>query len=185
MHEFEKKIVKKLNQHKSKTLDLLSAAISNVPFLVAIWIVIGIFLIIRDSLVGLFVCLGLAIVFIIHFIISDGILKWGAKKLFFARVRPYKAYPDEIRAIGKKFLDASFPSSHVASMVGGLVVLVYFYRSFFPFAIITVIIMSWSRLRNGMHYPSDILAGIILGLLYGYLALTILKLFGTQLILIF
>jgi membrane-associated phospholipid phosphatase len=35
--------------------------------------------------------------------------------------------------------------------------------------------MGWSRLRNGMHYPSDILAGIILGILYGYLALAILK----------
>ena len=176
MHEFEKKIVKMFSWPKSKTLDFLSSAISNVPFLIAAWIIIGIFLIIRDSLVGLFVCFGLAIVFVVHFIISEGILKWGGKIFSLARVRPYKAYPNEIRAIGKKFLDASFPSSHVASMVGGLTVLVYFYRSTLPFAIIAVIILSWSRLRNGMHYPSDILAGIILGLLYGYLALTMLKL---------
>ena len=177
MHEFEKKIVKILNQHKSKTLDSLSAAISNVPFLVAVWIMIGLFLIICDSLVGIFVCFGLAIVFAIHFLISEGILKWGGKIFSLERVRPYKAYPNEIRAIGKKFLDASFPSSHVASMVGGLTVLVYFYRSVFPFAIVAIIILGWSRLRNGMHYPSDILAGIILGLLYGYLALEILKIF--------
>jgi len=185
MHEFEKKIVKKLNQHKSKTLDFLSSIISDVSFLIAVWIIIGIFLIIRYSLVGIFVCFGLAIVFAIHFIISEGVLKWGGKMFSLSRVRPYKAYPNEIRAIGKKFLDASFPSSHIASMVGGLTVLVYFYKSVLPFAIISVIILSWSRLRNGIHYPSYILAGIALGLLYGYLALIILKLFGTQLILIF
>ncbi|HOW60820.1 MAG TPA: phosphatase PAP2 family protein [Candidatus Moranbacteria bacterium] len=177
MHEFEKKIVKILNQHKSKTLDLLSSIISNVPLLITVWVVIGIFLIIRDSFIGLFVCFGLAIVFIIHFIISEGIFKWGVKKFLFERVRPYKAYPEEIRAIGKKFMDASFPSSHMASLVGGLMVLTYFYKSTFPFAVISVLVMGWSRIRNGMHYPSDILAGVVLGLFYGYLALEILKIF--------
>jgi membrane-associated phospholipid phosphatase len=63
----------------------------------------------------------------------------------------------------------------MASLVGGLVVLTYFYRSALPFAIVSVLIVGWSRLRNGMHYPSDILAGIMLGFLYGYLALEILK----------
>lgn len=177
MHEFEKKIVKMLNQHKSKTLDIFSNAVSNVTLLIIVWIGIGIFLIIRDSLIGLFVCLGLAIVFAIHFVISEGIFKWGVKKFLFNRVRPYKAYPQEIRAIGKKFMDASFPSSHVASLVGGLTVLTYFYKPALPVAVISVFVMGWSRLRNGMHYPSDILAGIILGLFYGYLALEILKIF--------
>ena len=63
----------------------------------------------------------------------------------------------------------------MASLTGGLVVLTYFYRQVLPFAIIAIIIMGWSRLRNGMHYPSDILAGIALGILYGYLTLAILK----------
>jgi len=175
MHEFEKKIVIALNRHKSKTLDFLSALISSVSLLVFIWIAIAIFLIMRDLLVGLFVCLGLAIVFTIHFLISEGIFKWGGKMFSIERLRPYRAYPDEVRAIGKKFLDASFPSSHMASLVGGLVVLTYFYKAVFPFAIISIIIMGWSRLRNGMHYPSDILAGITLGIVYGYLALAILK----------
>ena len=177
MHEFEKKIVKMFNQHKSKTLDAFSAAISNVPFLVIIWIAIGIFIIIRDSLIGLFVCFGLALVFAIHFIVSEGVFKWGVKKFLFERIRPYKAYPEEIRAIGKKFMDASFPSSHVASLVGGFTVLAYFYKPVLPLAVVSVLIMGWSRIRNGMHYPSDVLAGIVLGLFYGYLALEILKLF--------
>lgn len=175
MHEFEKKIVKIFNWPKSKTLDFLSAVISNIPFLIAAWILIGIFLIIHDGLVGFFVCLGLAIVFVIHFLISEGIFKWGAKTFSLERIRPYKAYPNEIRGIGKNFLDTSFPSSHMTALVGGFFVLVYFYKVVLPFSIIAIVIMGWSRIRNGMHYPSDILAGIALGSLYGYLALIILR----------
>lgn len=175
MHEFEKKIVIMFNRDKSKTIDFFSALISNVPLLVVFWIAIAAFIIIRDLLLGVFVCFGLVIVFVIHFVVSDGIIKYCGKKLSLERKRPYKAYPEEIRAIGKQFLDSSLPSSHVSGMVGGLVVLVYFYRSVLPVAIVIVILLGWSRLRNGMHYLSDILAGIILGLLYGYLALTILK----------
>ena len=175
MHEFEKKVVKFFSYPKSEFLDCLSYTISCVPLLIIAWAIIGIFIIIRDSLVGFFVCFGLAIVFSIHIFISEIILKrWLKVK----RLRPCKAYSKEIKAIGKSNLDStSFPSSHVSGLVGGLFVLTYFYEMILPFSIIAVIIMAWSRLRNGMHYPTDILAGIILGLFYGYLALIILRIF--------
>ena len=112
-------------------------------------------------------------VFALHFAISEGVFKWGGKRLAFGRVRPYKKYPDEIRSIGKKFSDSSFPSSHVAAMVGGFAVLTYSYAFLWPVAIAVVLLMGWSRIRNGMHYPSDILAGIVLGLAYGYLAISL------------
>lgn len=174
MHRFEKKIVLIFNGSKSKAIDSFSSLISNVPLLVTFWIVVAVFIIISDSLLGVFVCFGIAIVFIIHFVVSEGIIKYCGKLLSMERKRPYKAYPEEIRAIGKKFLDSSLPSSHVASMVGGLVVLVYFYHFMWPWAIIIVALLGWSRMHNGMHYPSDILAGIVLGFAYGYLALLIL-----------
>lgn len=177
MHKLEKKIVMMLNRDKSKKIDFFSNIISSVPLLVAFWIAIAAFIIIHDSLLGLFVCFGIAIVFVIHFVVSEGIIKYCGKKLSLERKRPYKAYPEEIRAIGKKFLDSSLPSSHVSSMVGGLVVFVYFYQFFWPWAIVIVALLGWSRIHNGMHYPSDILAGIVLGLAYGYLALLILGMF--------
>jgi len=177
MHKFEKKIVIMLNRNKSKTIDLFSNLISNILVLVAFWVIVAVSIIIHDSLLGLFVCFGLAIVFIIHFVVSDGIIKYCGRKLSLERKRPYKAYPEEIRAIGRKFLDSSLPSSHVSSMVGGLVVFVYFYQFFWPWAIIIVALLGWSRIHNGMHYPSDILAGIALGMVYGYLALLILGMF--------
>lgn len=163
------------NKHRSKKLDLFSAFISNVPLLVAFWVVVACIIVLHEPLTGFFVCLGLAIVFIMHFVVSEGILKYCGKLLSLERMRPYKEYPNEVRAIGKKFLDSSFPSSHVASMVGGLVILVYFYQFLWLGAVVVTAFLSWSRLHNGMHYPSDIVAGIILGLAYGYSTLLILS----------
>lgn len=177
MHRFEKKVVIMFNRNKSKTIDSFSALVSSIPLLIAFWIAIVAFIIIHDLLLGVFVCLGLAIVFVVHFVVSEIIIKYCGKLLSVERKRPYRAYPEEVRAVGQKFLDSSLPSSHISSMVGGLVVFVYFYQFFWPWAIIIVALLGWSRMHNGMHYPSDILAGIALGLAYGYLALLILGMF--------
>ena len=176
MHEIEKGIVIFFNQHKSKILDNASAFISSVSFLIAFWFVVAATIIYRDLLVGAFVCLGLVIVFMLHFIVSEGILKWGAKKMKLVRLRPYKAYPNEIRGIGRRFSDSSFPSSHLASMVGGLYVFSSYYTHYITYCVVMIILLSWSRIRNGMHYPTDILAGILLGLGYGYVTIILMKL---------
>lgn len=173
MDEFEKKMILFFNKHRSKSFDAFSGFANNVPFLIIVWIAIGFFIIFSDIFAGISVCLELAVVFALHFAISEGILKWGGKKLALERVRPYIKYPAEIKSIGKKFSDSSFPSSHVSAMVGGLTVLVSAYAFLWPIAVAIVLLLGWSRLRNGMHYPSDILAGIVLGLAYGCSALWI------------
>jgi undecaprenyl-diphosphatase len=171
MNNFEKKIVIFINQHRWKKIDALSRLLSSVTFLVFLWIAIAIFVVFSNLFVGISICIALAIVFTLHFAISEGLLKLGGKLFSFERVRPYIAYPGDIVPIGKNFLSSSFPSCHVSAMVGGLVVLTYFYIFLWPAAVFLALLTGWSRIRNGMHYPSDVLAGIILGLMYGYLAL--------------
>ncbi len=78
-------------------------------------------------------------------------------------------------AVGKAFTDSSFPSSHMASTLGVLTVFVYFYRKTWPLALIFVLLMAFARMHNGMHYPTDVLAGTILGLGYGLLAIYIVN----------
>lgn len=177
MREFEKRIILLLRKPSSKILDILSYLISNIYFLFILWLAMIAFVLSKDFFAGIFVVLGLLAVFLLHFIISEGIFKWGGKKFSFERLRPYKAHPELITPIGKKFQDSSLPSSHLASTVGGLVVLVFFFKFFWLIAIILTLLLAWSRLRNGMHYPSDILVGIVLGILYGYLSLWGLRLF--------
>lgn len=68
----------------------------------------------------------------------------------------------------------SFPSGHIAAATvyyGGLA-LVFFFRTRRPWAraigvviaVIGVGFTTWARLYQGMHYPTDAVAGIILGL---------------------
>lgn len=174
MDEFEKKIVLFFRKPHSKMLDIFSHLISSVYLLLFFWFSVVVSVMFFDFINGLYLVLGLAIVFILHFIISEGIFKWGGRRFSFERLRPYKAHPELIQPIGKKFHDSSLPSSHLASMVGGMMVLVSFYKFLWLFAIIVAALLSWSRIRNGMHYPSDVLVGIALGFMYGYLALLIL-----------
>lgn len=182
IHQLEKNSVIFFNKPKSKLADRFSAFVSNVTFLVLAWILIALSAVIHDLISGFFVAVGLAMVFLLHFAISEGVFKWGAKKLNIERKRPYIAYPQQIRGIGKQFGDSAFPSSHVAAMTGGLFVLVTFYKILLIPAFLVVLIMGLSRLRNGMHYPSDIIAGVVLGLIYGWSAMQMMQLIIKHLI---
>jgi membrane-associated phospholipid phosphatase len=167
----EKRIVIFLNSFHWKSLDFISEMISNITVLIVLWSSIILYSMTIDFRFGLNVLIKLILVFGVHYVISEGIIKYGAKKLSLQRKRPYTAYPNEIKGIGRNFSDSSFPSSHVSSVVGGLVILYSVYPLAWPALVLFAILLGLSRLHNGMHYPSDILAGIVLGLGYGWLTL--------------
>lgn len=171
MHELEKKIVFFLNKPRIGYIDDFSAVISSIPFLLLAWFTVAAGILLYDIIVGIFVFMGLAIVFLLNLIVGEIIFKKGSKIFSLQRLRPYKAYPQKIHPIGENFSDSSFPSNHIASMTGGMLILVYFYPVILFPAVCMVLLISWSRLHNGMHYPTDILAGIFLGLGYGFVAL--------------
>jgi undecaprenyl-diphosphatase len=112
----------------------------------------------------------LAVLF--HFIVDEGLLKHSLKKYFF-RVRPYLAYPKEITPIGFHQKDSSFPSSHMAIAFSIFTVYFHYYWTCWPLMLIFVISLAFSRLHKGLHYPSDELAGAMLGIVYGAAALLI------------
>ncbi len=58
----------------------------------------------------------------------------------------------------------SFPSNHAANIFASMIYLSYNYRSFSPVFIIIAILVAYSRVYVGVHYPIDVLAGILLGL---------------------
>lgn len=80
------------------------------------------------------------------------------------RPRPYVAHAEIITSIGKKYSDSSFPSSHVTLTVALITVLILLFPAIRPYAILYALLMAWSRIHNGMHYPSDVLIGAILGI---------------------
>ncbi len=100
-------------------------------------------------------------------LINEWLFKMFLTEIGIFRPRPWTIHPD-ILAIGHAFRDSSFPSSHMAFTTLLVMIVTYFEKRFLTFGILIIILMWLSRIHNGMHYPSDILIGTIMGVLYGY-----------------
>lgn len=98
-------------------------------------------------------------------IINNGILK-----NLVARVRPYDVVPGLIRLIPKQ-TDFSFPSGHTASSFAAASVMFRkLPRKFGIPVVVLAVLIGFSRLYLGVHYPTDVLFGALSGILIGYLA---------------
>ena len=79
-----------------------------------------------------------------------------------ARPRPFRVLPDArlLIGIGGSY---SMPSSHAMNWFGAaMVTAIYYWRSIFVMLPLAALV-GFSRIYNGVHYPSDVLAGAILG----------------------
>jgi len=88
--------------------------------------------------------------------------------------------PPEINAEGvdmaaSKGSHNSMPSSHAANWFCGTMVLFLFYRRSLWFMLPLALGVSFSRLYNGVHYPSDVLAGAIIGAGYAAAAAIVIE----------
>lgn len=86
-----------------------------------------------------------------------------------ARARPYNAIEGLIPIVTKPS-EFSFPSGHAASSLASASV---FYRKlpkkYGIMAVVIAVLISLSRLYVGVHYPTDVIAGIISGIGCSYL----------------
>lgn len=82
------------------------------------------------------------------------------------RIRPCNILPD-VRTLVNCTQSFSFPSSHAVNNFAGAVFLSRFYPRFKVSFYIAATLMALSRVFVGVHYPSDILSGIIIGVSVG------------------
>lgn len=79
-----------------------------------------------------------------------------------ARVRPYDAYPF-LEAVVHKPHDWSFPSGHSVNVFAAATAIFLNHKRWGVFALIVAAFVAFSRLYNCVHYPTDVLAGIVIG----------------------
>lgn len=98
-------------------------------------------------------------------------------KNYVARVRPYEVI-DGLNCLVKKASDWSFPSGHAsASFASAVVIFKSRPKRLGVPCMILAFLIACSRLYVGIHYPSDVVCGAIIGTL---LALIMFWLFGER-----
>lgn len=102
-------------------------------------------------------------------------------KNWVARVRPYEVIEGLTTIVGKQH-DFSFPSGHSTnSLAAAAVIFAMVPRKYGVPTLILAVLIALSRLYVGVHYPTDILGGLIVGTLAAEIAYRALKKFAPKL----
>lgn len=157
-------IIKKYIQNKY--LDILMIIITSMGNLGMIWIVIVIVLLLDKpyKMIGNVVLITL----IISTVIGEGIIKHLVRRL-----RPCSKFND-IKLLIKKPLSYSFPSGHTLSSFAVASVLSVFFVEYQLIFIGIAFLIALSRIYLYVHYPTDVIAGVIFGVLCSKLVFIIL-----------
>lgn len=119
--------------------------------------------------------LTMAIALILSLIMCNGVMK-----NVFHRVRPFIQDPTlvetELFGIFSTIHDWSFPSGHTSASFAAALACFMWYKKEGITMIVIAAIISLSRLYLTVHFPTDVLASLILGSLYGVLSYYIVKL---------
>jgi undecaprenyl-diphosphatase len=96
-------------------------------------------------------------------------------KKFASRTRPFESL-NQIRVLERKPSSQSFPSWHVYNVVSQGLMFIYLFNNLIVIivAIVCSIIVAISRIQLGVHYPSDVIAGGLFGILGFFIALYII-----------
>jgi len=157
----------------------------------ALWTVPLVLLVLGVIVRGGFRARGFMVVALLAVLLGDSVAGYGIKKAV-GRLRPHQsefgvrqlslAYPpwkglfspvqeqtslrDSTETVGR-----SFPSNHAANTACVAMLAAIFFRRLGWLAFFPALLVSYSRIYTGSHWPSDVLGGICLGLAVAMLTL--------------
>lgn len=150
-------------------LDVVMKAASRLGDAGLLWIVTGVLLLIfaktRRGGAGMLASLA------VEFVICDLIIK-----KIVLRPRPYLGI-SQLQLLVAPEISTSFPSGHSASSFACAYLLTRAFGKNGAWAYIPAAVIALSRVYVGVHYPSDVAAGIVLGTLVGVAMYALLRRF--------
>jgi len=156
------------------SLDILGILCADfLIFAIPLFIIFFYFFNRRSRLVSIFlkIILAVALAYLISHLLNY------ALGVFFVRSRPFVAYPTiyQLSKFWASPQDFSFPSDHTAAaFVAGLMVFMD-WKKFGSILLFFALIIGLSRIFVGVHYPLDILGGILTALLSVWIVNMIFK----------
>ncbi len=130
------------------------------------WIALALILICTKKYRRAGICMGIALI--------CGVLVGNLTlKPLIGRIRPFDLRPTDLLISPPS--DFSFPSGHTLASFGGATALYRNHPKGGVPALVLAVLIAFSRLYLYVHYPTDILAGLVLGICFGLLSPAILR----------
>ena len=136
------------------------------------WIVLSVILTCIPRYRKAGITMGLALIFCL--LIGNMTLK-----PLIARPRPYTYFP-EMTLLIAPLADFSFPSGHTFASFASATTLFLYHKKAGIAAYILAAIIAFTRLYLYVHFPSDVIAGMLLGIFSGWLAYQIVQSVSTH-----
>jgi len=151
----------------NKYLDIIMPITTVMGNLGVIWILIAIILILDKQyrVVGNSIILTL----IISTIVGEGIIKHIVR-----RIRPCNKL-ENINSIGLKPKSYSFPSGHTLSSFAAAEMLSIYFTQYKLVFMLIAFLIALSRLYLYVHYPTDVISGIIIGVICSKIIFAVLQ----------
>lgn len=166
MNEFELKILDFIQEHlRFGFLDDLMVLLTRLADDGICWIVLAIALICFKPSRKMGITLGVAL--LLGLLVGN----LGLKNLF-ARPRPYTVNPD-ITMLIDQLKSYSFPSGHTRCCFESAMAMYLCDKRWGKAAFVLGGFIGFSRMYLYMHYPTDVIGGVILGLINGVIAFVI------------
>ena len=166
INNFEIGILEFIQSHMSCAfLNAVMPVITSLADAGIFWIIVAVAMLFFKKTRKMGLTMGVAL--ILGLIVGNGILK-----PIIDRTRPYDFYKEmtglEYNLLIGKLDDGSFPSGHTLASFEAAGAMLFRDRRFGLPALALAVVIAFSRLYLFVHYPSDVLAGIILGLLFAF-----------------
>lgn len=162
------------NTFKSDFMDFIMPKITVLGDAGIFWIIVAVVFLFFKKTRKTGLMMGCAL--ILGLIFGNGLLK-----NLFARERPYSELVSfselqlDVKLLVGELSDYSFPSGHTLASFECATVLMIRDKRFGIPALILATLIAFSRLYLYVHFPTDVFAGIVLGVIFGILGVIIVK----------